>query len=163
MRINKWRRDKQENRCQYEDYICTFEFFWMISCCFRDTRTNTVLPVLHLWLCVQLRSFLPPHVVIVKHRGFSLHCVEAFTLLLIFFQRLLSALSAKLGEEEREELGQQPWACGWFTALVWFSPLPHLCVVFPRSGSALPLCLPFAPPSVLISHHLSIHTISFAL
>lgn len=53
-----------------------------------------------------------------------------------------------------EELGQQPWACHCFTAFEWFSPLPHVCVVFPLSDSALPLCLPFAPPlfwSLIIS------------
>lgn len=93
--------------------------------------------------CSQLRSFLPPHFVIVKHRGFSLQCGSVYFFLL---QRLLSALSAKLGEEEGEELGQQPWACHWFTAFEWFSPLPHVCVVFPLSVSALPLCLPFALP-----------------
>lgn len=102
--------------------------------------------------CSQLRSFLPPHFVIVKHRGFSLQCGSVYFFFLL--QRLLSALSAKLGEEEGEELGQQPWACHWFTAFEWFSPLPHVCVVFPLSVSALPLCLPFALPlfwSLIIS------------
>lgn len=60
-------------------------------------------------------------------------------------QHLVSALSAKLREEE---LGQQPWACCChrFTAFEWFSPLPHVCVVFLLSVSfsvVPPLCSPF--------------------
>lgn len=76
-------------------------------------------------------------------------------------QHLVSALSAKLREEE---LGQQPWACCChrFTAFEWFSPLPHVCVVFPLSVS-FSVVLPLCSPSVLICHQLSIHSICFAV
>lgn len=76
------------------------------------------------------------------------------------WKRLASALSAELGEEEEEELGQQPWACccHWFTAFEWFSPLPHVCVGFPLSA-ALSVASPVLSPSVLISHHLYPHNL----
>lgn len=92
----------------------------------------------------QLRSFLLPHFVMVKHRGFTMHCVEVFRLFDFFFlQHLLSALSAKLRVEEGEELGQQPWACHCFWVI---QPTPPCLCCFPTisfcSSVVPPLCFP---------------------
>lgn len=127
----------------------------MTSCWFHDTRKNTPK------LCSTCSSPLTLIVFNVHPAASSDHFSHLTSSLnimasaCIVWKRLhycyclqcrLSVLSAKLGEEEGEELGQQPWACHWFTAFESFSPLPHVCVVFPLSVSALPLCLPFALP-----------------
>lgn len=103
--------------CVYEDYICILELFWMTSCWFHDTRKNTPK------LCSTCSSPLTLIVFNVHPAASSDHFSHLTSSLnimasaCIVWKRLhycyclqcrLSVLSAKLGEEEGEELGQQP-------------------------------------------------------
>lgn len=75
-------------------------------------------------------------------------------------------LSAKLREKEGEKLGQQPWAHCCHTDSLCLSDSahsPHVCGFYTLYQPLFTLIPPLCTPSVLISLHLSIHTISFAL
>lgn len=124
-------------------------------------QPNCVPPVLHFWLYLFFMCTLQPAHVISPtslkrdHETSWLQpSLRGSVYIILFFIFAVPPLCSLSKAWRGEELGQQPWACHCFTAFEWFSPLPHVCVVFPLSDSALPLCLPFAPPlfwSLIIS------------
>lgn len=98
------------------------------------------------WLC---HSYITP-----------VHCVEAFALIVIC--SILFLLSQQ-SSERRNWVNSPELVAVTDSLLLSDSAHSPMFVWFFHYQSPFRWCLPFALPSVLICHHLSIHTISFAV
>lgn len=129
----------------------------------RKILPNCVLPVLY----PGLSSFLPPHLppqwrYSLKPQGFSLHCVNAFALVVICSVSLLLSQQSSERRRRRRNWVNSPELVAVTDSLllsdsahspmfVWF-----FYFFFPLS-IALSVASPMLSPSVLISHHLYPH------
>lgn len=105
-----------------------------------------------LMLCtLQLRSFLPPHFVIVKHRGFSPRCAEALSLFFSPFCSLSKAWRGWWGKT-----GSTTRSLSLIHCFLVIQPTPP-CLCFPPISLCSSAVPPPRSPPFLISHHLSVY------